>query len=75
MLYSYDSTGAVLPYDTKRRFFIKYFSIAFVTLPGVAGGLAKELFHKAKQLQIQQFKRGKYAAKMFDYLFIPFRQH
>jgi hypothetical protein len=28
---------------TQRSFFVKYYSIAFSTLPGIAGGLAREL--------------------------------
>jgi len=30
---------------TQRSFFIKYYSKAFSTLPGIAGGLAGELFN------------------------------
>ena len=28
---------------TQRSFFVKYYSVAFSTLPGIAGGLAREL--------------------------------
>ena len=43
-LLSFDSvTGAAPSYLTTRSFFLKYYSIAFSILPGIAGGLAKEL--------------------------------
>ena len=32
--------------ETSRSFFIKYYSIAFSILPGIAGGLALELIFK-----------------------------
>jgi hypothetical protein len=40
LLLSYGSAPA---YPTKWSFFVKYYSIAFSILPGVAGGLALEL--------------------------------
>ena len=44
MLLSYESdTGSAPAYSTKWSFFVKYYSIAFSILPGVAGGLALEL--------------------------------
>jgi hypothetical protein len=33
---------------TQRSFFVKYYSKAFSTLPGLAGGLAQELLDKAR---------------------------
>jgi hypothetical protein len=44
MLLSFGSvTGAAPSYPTTRSFFIKYYSIAFAILTGLAGGLALEL--------------------------------
>jgi len=45
LLLSYDghrNSGLIVG---KELFFIKYYTIAFAILPGVAGGLARELIH------------------------------
>ena len=36
---------------TQRSFFVKYYSKAFSTLPGIAGGLAEELDGKGRVLE------------------------
>jgi len=51
---------------TQRSFFIKYYSIAFSTLPGIAGGLAGEL----DKVNYEDVKNVPCSQVMWDLMFM-----